>query len=462
MDVNRLTHNAHQQSIGRHIGQSNVFSFFNMLTGPQLLQEVEALLPEHRERRFPPTETTAMFLAQVLSPDRSCRSIVDTVATQRLLGNLPRCSTRTGGYCRARARLPTRLLAKLGSYVGQLITQRTPPAWHWRGRPVRLVDGTTVTLPDTPANQAAYPQPGTQRPGLGFPQCRMVGLICLGSGGILNAATSACRGKGSDEQTLLRSIFDTLQANDILLADALYASYFLLCALRARGCDGLFAQQGARARSTDFRLGQRLGARDHVLEWQKPKKKPDWMTPAQYAQAPATLRVRELRVGNKLLVTTLLCAKQTAKADLRALYQQRWNIELDLRNIKTTLGMDKLSCKTPEMVVKEISAYLLAYNLIRLLMTQAALLVKRAPRTLSFKHTLQMWSAWRSCGSIAEQDHKFDDFLRMIGEQEVGNRPDRIEPRAVKRRPKPYPLLTQPRPLARAKVLLHGHPKKLM
>ena len=240
MNVNRQSSIAHQQSIRRHIGQSNVFSFFNLLTGPALLAKVESLLPEHRERRFPPPETTSMFLAQVLSTDRSCQMIVDAVATQRLLANLPLCSTRTGAYCRARARLPTTMLTKLSGYVGQVITQRAPVAWHWRGRPVRLVDGTTVSLPDTPANQAAYPQPGSQRAGLGFPQCRMVGIVCLASGAVLNAATSPCRGKGSDEQTLLRSIFDTLQAHDILLADAFYGTYFLLCALRACGCDGLY------------------------------------------------------------------------------------------------------------------------------------------------------------------------------------------------------------------------------
>jgi hypothetical protein len=259
----------------------------------------------------------------------------------------------------------------------------------------------------------------------------------------------------------LRSIFATLQAHDMLLADAFYGTYFLLCALRACGCDGLFAQQGSRSRSTDFRRGQRLGERDHVIELQKPKKRPEWMPPEQYAQAPATLRVRELKAGGKLLVTTLLCPKQTSKADLKALYQQRWNIELDLRNIKTTLGMDKLSCKTPDMAVKEIWAYLLAYNLLRLLMTQAALLVNRAPRTLSFKHTMQMWSAWRSYGSDGEHDDKLNDYLHLIGQKEVGNRSGRIEPRALKRRPKTYPLLTQARPLARAKVLRHGHPKKL-
>lgn len=461
MDVNRVARNAHQQSIGRRLEQSNVFSFFNMLTAPALLEEVEALLPKHRERHFPPTETTAMFLAQVLSPDRSCRSIVDSVATHRLRANLPLCSTRTGGYCRARARLPARMLTQLGNHVGQLVTQRAPRAWHWRGRPVRLVDGTTLSMPDTTANQAAYPQSVTQRSGLGFPQCRMVGLVCLGSGGVLNAALGACRGKGTDELTLLRSIFDTLQANDLLLGDALYGSYFLLCALRARGCDGLFAQQGARARSTDFRRGLRLGARDHVVELHKPRNKPDWMTAAQYDQAPATLQVRELRAGGKLLVTTMLCAKQTSKADLHALYQQRWNIELDLRNIKTTLGMDQLRCRTPDMVRKEIGAYLLAYNLIRLLMAEAALAVKRAPRSLSFKHTLQMWSAWHSYGNLGQHNGKLDDFLHMIGQQVVANRPSRIEPKAIKRRPKPYRLLTQPRPQARARVERYGHQRKL-
>ncbi len=318
MHVNRQARFAHQQSVCRRIGQSNVFSFFNLLTGPELLDKVESLLPEHRERRFPPTETTAMFLAQVLSTDRSCQMIVDVVATQRLLANLPLCSTRTGAYCRARVRLPTGLLAELGGYVGQVITRRAPLEWHWRDRPVRLVDGTTVSLPDTTANQAAYPQPGSRCPGLGFPQCRIVGILCLASGAVLNAASGPCRGKGRDEQTLLRAIFDTFQANDVVRADAIYGSYFLLCALRARGCDGLFAQQGARSRSTDFRRGQRLGERDHVIELHKPK--PDWMTATQYAQAPATLRVRELKVGGKLLVTTLLCPKQTAKADLHRLY----------------------------------------------------------------------------------------------------------------------------------------------
>ena len=196
-----------------------------------------------------------------------------------------------------------------------------------RERPVRLVDGATVALPDTADNQEIYPQPGSQQPGLGFPICRLVGIICLASGAVLDAAMGPCRGKGSDEQTLLRSILDTLKAGDILLGDAFYATYFLLCALQARGVDGVFEQQGARRRSTDFRRGQRLGQRDHLIELQKPKIKPAWMSQAEYDQAPDTLTARELRTGGKILMTTLLCPKQTSKAALKASrYTKVWLI----------------------------------------------------------------------------------------------------------------------------------------
>ena len=216
--------------------------------------------------------------------------------------------------------------------------KRTPDAWHWRGRPVRLVDGATVALPDTADNQDVYPQPRSQQSGLGFPLCRLVGIVCLASGAVLDAAMGPCRGKGSDEQSLLRSILDTLEAGDILLGDAFYATYFLLCALQARGVDGVFEQQGARRRSTDFRRGQQLGQRDHLIELLKPKLKPAWMSQAAYDQAPDTLKVGELRTGGKILMTTLHCPKHASKVALKALYRDRWHVELDLRNIKTTLG----------------------------------------------------------------------------------------------------------------------------
>jgi len=452
----------HQQKrVKAQARSSDSYTFFNLLTSPEFIDQIESLLPEHRERLFPPTETLSMFLAQALATDRSCQNAVNDSAIKRLVGGLPNCSTHTGAYCRARQRLPMEMVSTLARYTGRMIAQNTPETWHWKGRPVRLVDGATVKLPDTSVNQETYPQPGSQQPGLGFPQCRLVGIMCLASGAVLNAAIGACKGKGSDEQTLLRSILDTLEPGDILLGDAFYATYFLLCALQERGVDGVFEQQGARKRSTDFRLGQKLGQRDHLIVLQKPKIKPSWMSQVEYDQAPTTLTVRELHTGGKILVTTLLYPKPTSKKDLKNLYRERWHVELDLRNIKTTLGMEWLSCRTPAMVEKELWVYLLAYNLIRLLMAQSALLADLLPRQLSFKHTLQLWVAWRQSGISSNDDEKLTHLFILIAQQKVGNRPGRIEPRALKKRAKAYALLTEPRALAKEKIKKYGHPKKL-
>jgi hypothetical protein len=448
-----------QARVRRRADQSDAYAFFNLLTSPALLDQVESLLPAHRERLFPPTETLSMFLSQALSADRSCQQAVNEAAVKRLIGGLPRLSTHTGAYCRARMRLPLTMPATLVRHTGQMVSAKAT-AWCWHGHPVRLVDGTTVAMPDTPGNQAVYPQPRSQAAGLGFPLCRLVGLICLGSGAVLDAALGGYRGKGQDEQALLRAQLDTLNPGDLLLGDAYYATYFLLCDLRERGVEALFAQQGARRRVTDFRRGQRLGPRDHLIELHKPRLKPDWMTDAQFANAPETLTVRELRTGGQVLVTTLRCPKQTPKASLKALYRERWHVELDLRHIKTTLGMEMLSCKTPEMAQKEIWVYLLTYNLIRLMMAQAATLAQCRPRELSFKHTLQVWIAWDHHAGTDRQGRLYGLFV-LIAEQRVGNRPGRIEPRAIKRRPKAYPLLMKPRTLAREEIRTHGHPRKV-
>jgi Transposase DDE domain len=450
-----------QQRICAQVRSTESTSFFNLLTDPDLLDEVESLLPTHRERLFPPTETLSMFLAQALNADRSCQRAVNNTALNRVANHLPTCSTHTGAYCRARQRLPTLMVSTLACSTGQRVTALAPPTWHWRNRPVRLVDGTTIALPDTPANQTVYPQSHNQKPGLGFPLCRMVGIVCLGSGALLNAATSPYQGKGNDEQSLLRSILDTLEQDSVLVGDAFYATYFLLCALRERGIDGVFEQHGSRNRSTDFRRGRRLGQRDHLIVLQKPVIQPPWMSDAVYERAPESLTVRELRTGGKTLVTTLLCSKQTSKDDLKWLYRDRWHVELDLRNIKTTLGMERLSCLHPDMAIKEMWVYLLAYNLIRLLMAQAAYFTQRLPRQLSFKHAVQIGIALPQYRDLILQDGKRGILFELIAQQRVGNRPHRIEPRAVKQRPKPYPLLTQPRDSARENIRKHGHPAKL-
>jgi hypothetical protein len=449
-----------QRRVREYAGSADSYAMFNLLTGPQLLDQVEALLPEHRERLFPPTETLSMFLAQVLSADGSCQQVVNDAMVKRVIAGMKPGSTDTGGYCKARARLPMSMVSTLAREAAGIIAKGAPPWWHWQNRRVRLVDGATVTLPDTQENQAAFPQSSSQKPGLGFPICRVVALLCLGSGALLDAAMGPCEGKGSDEQSLLRDMLDSLQEGDILLGDALYASYFLLWDLIRGGVDGLFEQHGGRKRSTDFSKGEKLGVRDHLIVLSKPKQKPDWMSQDEYDQAPSTLKVREFQAGGKIMVTTFLCPKKTPKNVLKALYRQRWNVELDLRNIKTTLGMEQLRCKTPEMAVKELWVYLLAYNLIRLLMAQAALLADQIPRQLSFKHTVQIWIAWQQRGGSAHDAVSINALLVLIAEPRVGLRPGRIEPRARKRRPKPFPLLTRPRAEAREEVRKNGHPKK--
>lgn len=459
MNINRKRA-AIQRGVTKHIGALDALGFFNLLTGPQLLSTVEELQPGFRERTYPPTETLSMFLSQAMDADRSCQNIVNRMAVQRVAHGLSPHSTGTGSYCKARQRLPVTMVSELVRCTGQQVTSELPAHWCWRGRPVKLVDGTTAAMPDTSENQDIYPQQVTQKPGLGFPICRIVGIVCLASGSVLNAAMGPYKGKGADEQTLLRSLMDSLEQGDLLLGDAYFASYFLLAELQTRGIDAVFEQQGSRKKSTDFRKGESLGTKDHLITYEKPRKKPDWMTDECYRAAPDTLTVRELKVGKKILVTTLLCPKGTTKDALKGLYRDRWHVELDLRNIKTTLGMETFSCKSPDMVEKEMWVYLLAYNLIRLVMAQSAALTDLLPRQISFKHTLQIWQAYRQQQGMIDNDESLSILCLLIAENCVGNRPGRIEPRAVKRRPKPHPLLMKPRTQARDDIKKYGHPKR--
>jgi hypothetical protein len=446
--------------VQHYAAHGSAVDFFNALTAPGLLDTLDAHLPAHRERLFPPTETLSMFLAQALSADGSCRWTVDQAATFRVLADLPCCSTATGGYCRARARLPLALIQQLTRETAESFEAQTPAHWHSAGRRVRVVDGTTLSLPDTPANQARYPQPRSQQPGLGFPICRVVAAFNLADGALDDAAIGGYRGKGAHEQTLLRELLDRFAPDDILLGDALFSTYFLLADLAERGIDGVFEQHGARRRSTDFRRGQKLGPRDHRIILTKPRKKPDWMSAEDYEAAADHLTVRELAVGGKVLVTTLIDPQQWPKHALQRLYQQRWDIEINLRHIKTTLGMDTLRCKTPDMAEKEVWVHLLAYNLIRGLMADSARYADVLPRQLSFKHTVQLWESWRIQARLISTDAPVDGLLELIAQHRVANRSGRIEPRAVKRRPKPFPLLSVPRAEAREFIRQHGHPNR--
>ncbi|MGH8282134.1 MAG: IS4 family transposase, partial [Gammaproteobacteria bacterium] len=349
-----------QQRLAKQVQTVGATDFFNLLTSPQLLETVEALLPEYRERRYPPPVTLAMFLGQVLSADGSCQNAVNAAIVNRLLSGLSAGSAGTGGYCLARQRLPEALVSVLARQTASLLNTHTPQAWRWRGRHVKLVDGTTILMPDSRQNQARYPQQRSQAPGAGFPLARLVGVISLAHGAVLDVAMGAYKGKGTGEHGLLRELKDGLVSGDVLLADRYYCSYFLIADLQARGVDVVFEQHGAR--TTDFRTGKRLGTREHVVQWSKPAARPTWMTPGAYQKYPATLTLREVKVGKKRLVTSFLNPREVGKRELGKLFVRRWNVELDLRNIKTTLGMEMLSCKTPEMCENEMWIYMLAYN----------------------------------------------------------------------------------------------------
>jgi hypothetical protein len=199
MHRSQQTTTPQQKRVQHYAKNTDTHSMFNLLTGPQLLDPVEGLLPEHRERLFPPTETLSMFLAQSLSADSSCQKVVNNAMVKRVFSGSISGKTNTGGYCKARGRLPLAMVSTLAIKTGEIVAEGAASWWHWRDRRVRLVDGATMTLPDTEENQAAYPQSNSQKAGLGFPICRLVALLCLGSGALLNAATGPCKGKGSDE-----------------------------------------------------------------------------------------------------------------------------------------------------------------------------------------------------------------------------------------------------------------------
>ena len=376
-----------QQRVRHYARNADLYAMFNLLTGPPLLDRVERLLPAHRQRLYPPTEPLLLFLAQALLADGRCQQVVNDTAVKRVIGGLKPASTDTGAYCKVRSRLPEARVSTLTRESGGILAEGAASGWQGRGRAVRLGDGATVTLADTPENQAAYPQPTGQKAGRGLALCRGVGLLCLGSGALLDAASGPCKGKGGDEQELLRSILDSLDSGDILLGDAYYATDFLLCDLIQGGVEGLFEPHGGRKRRTDFSLGERLGVGDQLIVLTQPKKRPEWRSPYEYDHAPDTLKVREFQAGGTIMVTPFLGSKKYPKSVLKALYRQRWNGEPDLRNIKTTLGMEPRRCKTPPMAIQELWVDLLAYNLIRLLMAQAALVADQIPPVSSASST---------------------------------------------------------------------------
>jgi len=385
------------------------------------------------------------------------------------------CSKNTGAYCRARAKLPEAVIERLAVEIGRGCEASTPCGWLCRGRHVLLADGTTASMPDTPENQAAYPQHTTQEEGLGFPILRMVVLFSLATGMLCGAKIGPYSGKETGEPALFRELLDGVDPNTIVLTDRYYCSYFLIALVLLGRRD--FVTRLHQRRKTDFRKAERLGKGDWLVEWTRPQK-PEWMEDAAYDQIPHSMKLRLIevhvhepgfRADSFFVVTTLTDSCEYPKDEIAALYRQRWLVELDIRTIKITLGIDVLRCKTPEMVRRELWTCLLAYNLIRKSILQSAHQAGRSPRELSFTTAMQTVAASLELLAVLECAPTLDaDFvarlvaaqLESLPDQIVGHRPNRVEPRAVKRRPKRQALLTKPRDEARAE-LLAGAAKQL-
>ena len=408
---------------------------------------------DHRERVYGPLTTLTRFIEQVLSGDPSCRNAVAGEASARVARGEAMCSLNSGPYCKARTRLPLGLLERLGREVGKRLCADEPAVWRWRDRAVKLVDGTTVSMPDSAANQESFPQNHEQKAGLGFPLARVVAIVSLSCGVVLEWAVGACEGKKTGETALLWQLASRLSAGDVVLADRCYAGYFMIALLSGLGVDAVIRQH--QCRSTDFRRGKRLGKRDHVVNWARPQR-PQWMDRATYASMPESLALREVRAGGWTLVSTLLDADEVSKPALLELYRLRWQVELDLRSIKVVMQMDVLRCQSPEMVTKEIAAHLLAYNLVRAVMAQAADLANVSPRQLSFKGALQVLNAFEPNlrhGSRRQICLRHKQVLMGIAQLKLPYRPGRVEPRAIKRRPTQHKLLTQPRHILKERLL---------
>ena len=441
--------------------ESEGLPFRDLLSEERILEALANAGVEFRDRIYTPMVTLWAFLSQVMDgKESSCQKAVSRVLADRVERHKPACSPDTSSYCAARARLPEKAIADLARETGQKLDQKVDENLLWKGRHVAIVDGSTYTMADTEENQKEYPQSSSQKAGLGFPMARIVVFLSLAVGTVLECAMGAARGKKTGEQSLFRATWNVLKSGDIVLGDCLFDAYRDIAQLKDRSVDSVFGKK--QSRKVDFRHGQQLGPHDHVVTWHKPKYDANrFSSKAEWDALPDTLSMREIRIKVRrkgyrtrtiMIVTTLLDATIYSAKDLTELFAMRWHCELDLRSIKRSLGMHHLRCKTPEMVRKEMWTHLLAYNLIRVRMAQAAVVHGLKPRNISFsaaKSLIQEFAKPLKKARGAEVARIEGELLKAISKCKVGNRPGRKEPRAVKKREKKYSYLTKPRAKAR-------------
>ncbi len=407
-----------------------------------------------RERVYSLRRTFWGFLHQVLNPSCPCREIVRQIQALFCLHGLGSVDPDTSAYCQARLRLPLDILVRIRHAVAaraDRLLSESQQLWHgWRPK---VIDGTTVTLPDTPKNQRQYPQLRSQKPGCGFPLMKIVGIFSLSSGVLLDYRTG---NKHRHELALLYKLLDHFKARDLVVADRGFCNFVLIALLLLRGVGSLFRLH--QARQIDWRKGKRLGKHDRLFTWAKPLIKPRYLPHYLWKRLPNELSVRVLRFQLKVpgfrpesvtLVTTLTDPEEYPAREVALLYVRRWKIELWFRDIKTSMGMEVLRCKSPGMVHKELEMFLIAYNLIRALMTEASALHEVPLDRISFKGTVdatrQYSIAIAQARSKKKQRELIAELLAVLAKDELPDRPGRREPRAIKRRPKPFPLLNKHR-----------------
>lgn len=421
-------------------------SELNNLLCDKRLSELVRISGCYRDRIFTPIVTLNLFLWQTLSENGSCKQAVAHLISDRILQNLPVNSFSSSPYCRARQRLSLSWVVHEVRRIGTLLHARADQSWAWKGLSVLLVDGTTLLMPDTKENQNKYPQQSSQKPGLGFPIARLVGLISLSTGAVVNYAMGEFQGKGTGETSLFSRLTGSIQRNNLLLADRYYCSYAIIMQLKLKGA--FFLSRNHPQKKADFRTGIKLGKKDHIIEWLKPRRKPVWMTQESYDLLPLTLTVREFSVGGTVYITTLLDERDYSKKELAELYAERWKVELDFRSLKTDLNMEMLRCKSPEMIEKEVAVKFMAYNLIRANIAESSTTSDKIARQVSFKSAVQILDAARikfENLSVKLIRDAYEAIAKAIVSTRIGKRKRPSQPRAVKRRPKAYPLLTIPR-----------------
>jgi hypothetical protein len=445
----------HLEAVRARFARNEGLPFADVLTEANILDVLNDHGVKYRDRVFNPVMTIWGFLSQVLSDDHSCRDALSRIIAHRAAKGVTVCSPNTASYCNARSRIRTGVLRTLARRTAQELQRSAADEWKWNGRSVFIVDGSHVSMPDTPENQATYPQPEVQQPGIGFPLARLTVLLSLATGACHDLAIASYTGKGTGETTLLRQMYDSLSPGDVIVADALFDNYFIACELRQRGIELVARVQAERvgSRTVESRPD------GDVIFWQRPNK-PRGMSGERYRSYPESLTMRQVSVdahgrnnrAEQFKVVTTILAASIGGGQIGELYERRWDGEVDIRSIKSTMKMDILRCKTPAMVHKEIWTHLLAYNLLRTVMAVAASASAVEPREISFKGAKQALTAFAPKLEAARPEQRaglVDAMLTAVAYHRVGDRPGRWEPRARKRRPKPGARLMQPRCVAK-------------